>query len=104
MSAADLMAVLLDGYLRLNYDRPGDPHNDHLIFSKGHASPLYYSMLKAAGAVSEDEFRPRLRFYGPVGRLEEDKTDRLLHRATAGPAVAASEPPGRRRARRSRPP
>ena len=26
-----------------------DPANDHLIFSKGHASPLYYAVLKAAG-------------------------------------------------------
>ena len=74
MSAADLMAVLLDGYLRLNYDRPDDPHNDHLIFSKGHASPLYYSMLKAAGAVSEDEF---LTYRRLDSRLEGHPTPRI---------------------------
>jgi transketolase len=45
MSAADLIAVLLDGHLRLDLDNPADPHNDHVIFSKGHASPLYFSML-----------------------------------------------------------
>ena len=43
MSAADLMAVLLDrGHLRLDTGDLADPANDHLIFSKGHASPLYY--------------------------------------------------------------
>ncbi len=57
MSAADLMAVLLDGgYLRLDTERLDNPANDHLIFSKGHASPLYYSVLKAAGIVGDEEF------------------------------------------------
>jgi len=52
MSAADLMAVLLDGgYLRLDTDDLHNPGNDHLIFSKGHASPLYYAVLKAAGII-----------------------------------------------------
>jgi transketolase len=55
MSAADLMAVLLDGHLRYDFDQPDDPHNDHLIFSKGHASPLLYSMYRAAGAIDEEE-------------------------------------------------
>jgi transketolase len=32
MSAADLMAVLLDGHLRLDFSEPEDPRNDHLIF------------------------------------------------------------------------
>jgi transketolase len=31
------------------------PANDHLIFSKGHASPLLYSVFKAVGVVSDDE-------------------------------------------------
>ena len=55
MSAADLMAVLLSKYLRYDVDRPTMPLNDHLIFSKGHASPLLYSLYKAAGAISDDE-------------------------------------------------
>jgi transketolase len=62
MSAADLMAVLLDGFLKLDYQNPGDPARDHLIFSKGHASPLYYSMLKAAGAIDDDELMTFRRF------------------------------------------
>jgi transketolase len=55
LSAADLMAVLMSKYLRYDFDAPDDPRNDHLIFSKGHASPLLYAMYKAAGAITEDE-------------------------------------------------
>jgi transketolase len=55
MSAADLMAVLLAKYFHYDFDRPDDPHNDHLVFSKGHASPLLYSMFKAAGAITGEE-------------------------------------------------
>ena len=55
MSAADLMAVLLDGHLRLDSCDPRDSRRDHLIFSKGRAWPLYYAMLKAAGAIRDEE-------------------------------------------------
>jgi transketolase len=55
MSAAELMAVLLDGHLRLDPLRPDDPARDHLVFSKGHASPLFYACLKAAGAIDDEE-------------------------------------------------
>src|SRR5438045_241508 len=55
MSAADLMAVLFAKYLRYDFDQPESPLNDHVIFSKGHASPLLYSLYLAAGAVSEEE-------------------------------------------------
>ena len=55
MSAADLLAVLLAGYLRYDFANPKTPNNDHLIFSKGHASPLLYSVYKAAGAITDDE-------------------------------------------------
>jgi transketolase len=55
MSAADLMAVLMAKYLHYDFSAPENPHNDHLIFSKGHASPLLYAMYKAAGAISDEE-------------------------------------------------
>jgi transketolase len=74
MSAADLMAVLLDGHLRLDYSEPHNPANDHLIFSKGHASPLYYSMLKAAGAITDEEL---LTFRDLNSRLEGHPTPRI---------------------------
>ncbi|HTW12212.1 MAG TPA: transketolase [Solirubrobacteraceae bacterium] len=71
MSAAELMAVLLDGHLRLDYANPADPGRDHLIFSKGHASPLYYSMLKAAGSIDDTEL---LSFRKLHSRLEGHPT------------------------------
>jgi transketolase len=55
MSAADLMAVLMARYLHYDYDQPKNPNNDHLIFSKGHASPLVYAMYAAAGAITDEE-------------------------------------------------
>src|SRR5256712_3660461 len=55
LSAADLIAVLLTGHLRYDFGQPDNPANDHLIFSKGHASPLVYAMFKAAGAINDDE-------------------------------------------------
>src|SRR5437868_6204991 len=71
MSAADLMAVLMISYLRYDFDNPKHPNNDHLIFSQGHASPLLYSMFKAAGAISDEELLT-LRKFG--SRLEGHPT------------------------------
>ncbi|WP_427007550.1 transketolase [Pseudarthrobacter sp. H2] len=64
LSAADLMAVLLGRHLRYDWDQPWLPTNDHLIFSKGHASPLLYSMYRAAGVVEEDELIKTYRQFG----------------------------------------
>ncbi len=55
MSAADLIAVLAARHLRYDFSRPALPDNDHLIFSKGHASPLLYALYKAAGAITDEE-------------------------------------------------
>jgi len=55
LSAADLMAVLQAKYLRFDWNTPKRPSNDRLIFSKGHACPLLYSMFKAAGAIDDQE-------------------------------------------------
>src|SRR6185436_4537159 len=55
MSAADLMAVLFTKYLRYDFDAPENEANDHLVFSKGHASPLLYALYKAAGAIDDEE-------------------------------------------------
>ena len=65
MSAADLMAVLVDGYLRFDFDDPKSPANDRLVFSKGHASTLLYSIYRAAGVISEDELL-RYREHGSM--------------------------------------
>src|ERR1700744_176319 len=72
MSAADLLAVLVGRHLRYDWDRPDNPANDHLIFSKGHASPLLYSVYKAVGVVSDDELMTQYRRFG--ARLEGHPT------------------------------
>ncbi|MGV9303443.1 MULTISPECIES: transketolase [unclassified Nonomuraea] len=74
MSAADLMAVLFAHHLRYDFDDPGNPANDHLIFSKGHASPLLYALFKAAGAITDEEM---LSFRKRGSRLEGHPTPRL---------------------------
>src|SRR5215472_3725479 len=74
LSAADIMAVLLLSHLRYAFDNPHLPNNDHLIFSKGHASPLLYSMFKAAGAVTDEEL---LTFRKLGSRLEGHPTPLL---------------------------
>lgn len=66
MSPADLMAILLSKYLRYDFDHPGNPNNDRLIFSKGHAAPLLYSMYKAAGVISDEELRSLRHFGSPL--------------------------------------
>src|SRR5919198_67996 len=65
MSAADLMAVLVDGYLRYDFDQPDAPTNDRLIFSKGHASTLLYAIFRAAGAITDEELLT-YRSYGSM--------------------------------------
>ena len=114
MSAADLMAVLMSKYLRYDFGTPDDPRNDHLIFSKGHASPLLYAMYKAAGADrrrrAADLPRARQPARGPphagpaVGRRGDrlarpGPADRRRHRAgrqAAGPAPVPGLGPVRR--------
>ena len=72
MSAADLLAVLVGRHLRYDWDDPGNAANDHLIFSKGHASPLLYSVYKAVGVVSDEELMTGYRRFG--SRLEGHPT------------------------------
>jgi transketolase len=74
MSAADLMAVLFTKYLRYDFDAPENTANDHLVFSKGHASPLLYSLYKAAGAIDDDEL---LTFREFGSRLQGHPTPEL---------------------------
>lgn len=74
LSAADLMAVLLLSHWHYDFDNPHHPNNDHLIFSKGHASPLLYSMFKAAGAITDEEL---LTFRKFGSRLEGHPTPHL---------------------------
>ena len=64
MSAADLLAVLVARHLRYDWEQPKAEANDHLIFSKGHASPLLYSVYRAVGVVSDEELMSGYRRFG----------------------------------------
>ncbi|GAA1487567.1 transketolase [Brachybacterium sacelli] len=72
MSAADLLATLVARHLRYDWDHPEADGNDHLIFSKGHASPLLYSVYKATGVVSDEELMTGYRRFDQ--RLEGHPT------------------------------
>src|SRR5438067_11412254 len=74
MSAADLMAVLLAKYLRYDFEAPHEPHNDRLVFSKGHASTLLYAMYRAAGVISDEELLTYRQF---GSKLEGHPTPRI---------------------------
>ena len=69
------MAVLLARHFRYDGEQPDNPANDHPIFSKGHASPLLYSMSKAPGVLSDDELMTGYRRIG--SRLEGRPTPLL---------------------------
>lgn len=72
LSATDLMNVLMfGGFFRFDIKNPLSTTNDRLIFSKGHASPLFYSLWAAAGAIEEKEL---LTFRKFGSRLEGHPT------------------------------
>ncbi len=75
LSAADLIAVLATRHLRYDWEHPERATNDHLVFSKGHCSPLIYSLYRAVGVVSEDELISTYRKFG--SRLQGHPTPML---------------------------
>ena len=67
LSATDLMTGLLfGGTFRFDAEDPRHPNNDRLIFSKGHASPLFYALWAAAGKVTETEIMSLRKFGSPL--------------------------------------
>ena len=67
LSAVEMMACLLFGDIfRFAVDRPEYPSNDRLIFSKGHASPLFYALWAAAGKLSEEDLLTFRKFGSPL--------------------------------------
>src|SRR3989338_11350656 len=75
LSAVELMTTLFfAGFLKYDLDHPENPANDRVIVSKGHASPLLYSLYHAAGAISYEELLT-LRTFNSV--LEGHPTPRF---------------------------
>lgn len=77
LSATELMATLFfGGFLRYDVKNPRNPANDHVLFSKGHASPLLYALYHAAGVISYDELLTMRKFDSV---LEGHPTPRFPH-------------------------
>jgi len=75
LSAADLMSVLVTRHLKYDWNNPKLDNNDHLVFSKGHASPLLYSIYRAVGVIDETELIDTYRRFG--ARLQGHPTPQL---------------------------
>lgn len=66
LSAVEVMTRLFFKYLKYDLDHPEDNRNDRVIFSKGHASSLFYSLYLAAGKLSEEEIMKYRTFDSPL--------------------------------------
>jgi transketolase len=66
LSAAHLVAVLWSDHLRYDVADPRSLANDRFVLSKGHASPLIFSVLKAVGAIGDEQLLSFRRFGSPV--------------------------------------
>lgn len=83
LSAVELMAVLLyGGFFKYDIKDPDHPDNDRLIFSKGHASPLFYALWAAAegSGIRKEELAT---FRQSKSRLEGHPTLRLPYTEAA---------------------
>jgi transketolase len=65
LSAADITTILFDRYFTYDLDNPLNLFNDRLVFSKGHAAPLLYTLFGMAGAYPLEELKT-LRKFGSV--------------------------------------
>ncbi len=67
LSSVELMTTLFfGGFLKFDSKMPDYPENDRVIFSKGHASPLFYSLWVVAGELSENELLTYRKFGSPL--------------------------------------
>jgi len=81
LSAVELMvALMFDGNFRYELTDPKHCNNDRLIFSKGHASPLFYSLWCAAGVLEEEDL---MRYRDFEGILEGHPTSRFPYTEAA---------------------
>jgi len=76
LSAVEIMATLFYKYFRFDLENPDNINNDRLIFSKGHASPLFYALYGGAGKLTEKEML-NLRQFDSV--LEGHPTKRFKY-------------------------
>jgi transketolase len=75
-----MTGLLFGGTFRFKVDDPDHPNNDRLIFSKGHASPLFYGLWAAAGGIHAQELLSYRQF---ASRLEGHPTPRFPYAEAA---------------------
>jgi transketolase len=81
LSAVELLTTLFfNGHFRYKVKDPEFPNNDRFILSKGHASPLFYSIWAVAGELNEEELKKYRDFDSP---LEGHPTKRFKHTEVA---------------------
>jgi len=63
LSAVELMTTLFfGGFLKQDIQNPQNYENDRVIFSKGHAAPLLYSLYETAGVLTQKELMTLRKF------------------------------------------
>lgn len=63
LSSTNILTTLFfDGFFQADLTNPKFENNDRLIFSKGHAAPLLYSLYTALGMISEKELLTLRKF------------------------------------------
>lgn len=92
LSAVELMTTLLfGGFFKYRIGEPKYHNNDRLIFSKGHASPLLYSLWVAAGMISDEELLTLRKFNS---RLEGHPTPKFPYAEAATGSLGQGLPIG----------
>jgi transketolase len=66
MSASHLAAVLFSDHFRYDVKNPKSPGNDRFVLSKGHASPLLYSIFKSLGLITDKELLSLRKMGSPL--------------------------------------
>ncbi len=67
LSAIELMTVLyFNGFLKFDLENPDFHNNDRVIFSKGHASPLFYALYAVAGKLTEADLKTFRQIDSPL--------------------------------------
>ncbi len=62
LSAADLTTVLFNTYFAYDLENPQNETNDRIVFSKGHAAPLLYTLFALSGAFALEHLKTLRRF------------------------------------------
>ena len=62
LSPAHIITAIFFTKMRFDLNNPDNIDNDRLIFSKGHATSLYYSLYKACGYITQDELMTYRKF------------------------------------------